>query len=213
MRTGRWKCGSNSIGAAFLPIRSSVTDARDPDTLRATDSVRISEVLAALSFALDLTEGQPMGHALRTNLVAQWLADRFGLSMRQRTDLYYASLLKDVGCSSNAARVFELFGGDDRSMKSARMLVDWASYAKAVKFGLVHAAPGASWLERAKRIATLARAGPAVASELVATRCTQGGSIVRSLGLHKLNQVVERPDTPSMRGAVAKVPHLLRIVE
>ena len=37
--------------------------------------------------------------------------------------------------------------------------------------------------------------------------------VVRSLGLRKLNQVVERPDTPSMRGAVAKVPHLLRIIE
>jgi len=37
--------------------------------------------------------------------------------------------------------------------------------------------------------------------------------IVRSLGLWKLNQIVERPDTPSMRGAVAKVPHLLRIIE
>lgn len=37
--------------------------------------------------------------------------------------------------------------------------------------------------------------------------------MVRSLGLTKLNQTVERPDTPSMRGAVKKVPHLLRIVE
>ncbi|PWT91469.1 MAG: 50S ribosomal protein L30 [Blastocatellia bacterium] len=37
--------------------------------------------------------------------------------------------------------------------------------------------------------------------------------IVRSLGLRKLNQVVERPDNDSMRGAVNKVPHLLRIVE
>lgn len=37
-------------------------------------------------------------------------------------------------------------------------------------------------------------------------------TIVRSLGLRKLNQIVERPDTDSMRGAVAKVPHLLRIV-
>ncbi|HEY9231757.1 MAG TPA: 50S ribosomal protein L30 [Blastocatellia bacterium] len=37
--------------------------------------------------------------------------------------------------------------------------------------------------------------------------------IVRSLGLTKLNQVVERPDTPSMRGVVRKVPHLLRIIE
>lgn len=37
--------------------------------------------------------------------------------------------------------------------------------------------------------------------------------MVRSLGLTKLNQIVERTDSPSMRGAVAKVPHLLRIVE
>ncbi len=37
--------------------------------------------------------------------------------------------------------------------------------------------------------------------------------IVRSLGLRKLNRVVERPDTPVFRGMVAKVPHLLQIVE
>ncbi len=37
--------------------------------------------------------------------------------------------------------------------------------------------------------------------------------IVRSLGFTKLNQIVERPDNDSTRGTVAKVPHLLRIVE
>jgi len=37
--------------------------------------------------------------------------------------------------------------------------------------------------------------------------------MVRSLGLTKLNQIVERPDNDSMRGAVAKIPHLLRIIE
>jgi large subunit ribosomal protein L30 len=37
--------------------------------------------------------------------------------------------------------------------------------------------------------------------------------IVRSLGLRKMNQVVERPDTPSFRGMVAKIPHLLTIVD
>jgi len=37
--------------------------------------------------------------------------------------------------------------------------------------------------------------------------------IVRSLGLTRLNQVVERPDTPAIRGMVAKIPHLVRIVE
>jgi large subunit ribosomal protein L30 len=38
-------------------------------------------------------------------------------------------------------------------------------------------------------------------------------AIVRSMGFTKLNQTVERPDTPSMRGVVAKVPHLIRIIE
>ena len=37
--------------------------------------------------------------------------------------------------------------------------------------------------------------------------------IVRKVGVSKLNQIVERPDTPSMRGMVASVPHLLRIIE
>jgi len=38
-------------------------------------------------------------------------------------------------------------------------------------------------------------------------------TLVRSLGFTKLNQIVERPDTASMRGAVEKAPHLLRIIE
>ena len=37
--------------------------------------------------------------------------------------------------------------------------------------------------------------------------------IVRSLGLKKMNRIVERPDTPSFRGMVKKVPHLLAIVD
>lgn len=37
--------------------------------------------------------------------------------------------------------------------------------------------------------------------------------VVRGLGLRKLNQVVERPDNPSIRGMVGKAPHLLAIVE
>ena len=36
--------------------------------------------------------------------------------------------------------------------------------------------------------------------------------IVKGLGLRKLNQVVERPDSPIFRGMVKKVPHLLAIV-
>ncbi len=37
--------------------------------------------------------------------------------------------------------------------------------------------------------------------------------VVRGLGLTKLNQVVERPDNAGIRGMVAKIPHLVRILE
>ena len=38
-------------------------------------------------------------------------------------------------------------------------------------------------------------------------------AIVKSLGITKLNQTIQRPDNPSMRGMVEKIPHILRIVE
>lgn len=37
--------------------------------------------------------------------------------------------------------------------------------------------------------------------------------ILRSLGFRKLNQRVQRPDNPAVRGMVEKIPHLIRIVE
>jgi large subunit ribosomal protein L30 len=37
--------------------------------------------------------------------------------------------------------------------------------------------------------------------------------IVRSLGLKTMNRIVVKPDTPGFRGMVAKIPHLLAIVE
>jgi large subunit ribosomal protein L30 len=37
--------------------------------------------------------------------------------------------------------------------------------------------------------------------------------VIKGLGFTRLNQVVEREDTPSIRGMVAKVPHLVRVVD
>ena len=41
---------------------------------------------------------------------------------------------------------------------------------------------------------------------------TKQKKVVKGLGFTRLNQVVERPDTPAIRGMVAKVPHLVEIV-
>ena len=37
--------------------------------------------------------------------------------------------------------------------------------------------------------------------------------VIKSLGFKRLNQIVDRVDTPAVRGMVAQVPHLVRIVQ
>ncbi len=121
-----------------------------------------------------------MGHAVRTCLIAMGIAQRLGLPLRECRDLYYASMLKDVGCSSSSARVFELFGGDDGTKAQQLKALDWNNYLRASRYGL--ARPGASWFQRARRIATLARVAPSVATELVEIRSDRAAGIVRRLG-------------------------------
>ena len=44
--------------------------------------------------------------------------------------------------------------------------------------------------------------------------CPKGQrATVRGLGLRRLQQVVEREDTPMVRGMIRKIPHLVTVVE
>lgn len=60
-----------------------------------------------------MTEGLPAGHAARTCSLALRSADRIGVTQPVGADLFYGALLKDLGCSSNAAAIVELFGTAD----------------------------------------------------------------------------------------------------
>ena len=41
---------------------------------------------------------------------------------------------------------------------------------------------------------------------------TKQKKVVEGLGFTRLNQIIERPDTPALRGMVAKVPHVVEIL-
>jgi putative nucleotidyltransferase with HDIG domain len=71
--------------------------------------VSLSEVLAAMSRALDLTEGQSVGHTVRTTLIGMRIAEELDLSAFDRVALYGSLLLKDSG-SSGQSRVAEVVG-------------------------------------------------------------------------------------------------------
>jgi HD-GYP domain-containing protein (c-di-GMP phosphodiesterase class II) len=143
---------------------------------------RTSEILSALSCALDITEGQPPGHAVRTCLIGMRIAELAGVPMEDRGALFYALLLKDLGCSSNAARLCSLFGADDRALKRDYKLTDWSRTGPSLAYALRNTVPGASPMARAFRVASMALKERDSGREMVQTRCDRGADIASMLG-------------------------------
>ncbi len=148
----------------------------------------IHEIIAALSFALDLTEGAVPGHAIRSCLLALRIAEQLKLSAEIIGHLTYAALLKDVGCSSNAARMCQIIGGDDRAVKAGAKLADWTRPHKpdgpTLKLLWKEVLPDGSGWKRVGRILQLGFAQHRNNRELIELRCDRGASIVRKIGLH-----------------------------
>jgi HD-GYP domain-containing protein (c-di-GMP phosphodiesterase class II) len=147
---------------------------------RRVGEVRRSEVIAAFTYALDLTEGQPQGHSIRCCFIAATLARELGLDESTAGVIYYATLLKDLGCSSNAARIHELFQADDLAFKRA-----WKSVAPgraaAIRFIARNTARGAPARRRAGPLVRALAGSQSIAQELTETRCTRGAAIARDL--------------------------------
>lgn len=140
----------------------------------------LSEILGAFSYALDLTEGQPAGHSIRACWIGTKLAQEMGLGDAALRDVYYAVLLKDLGCSVNAARVSEMFVGNDRQLKHDFKLIgpkpeDFGAFIMT-KVG-VEADKGT----RDGAVANLLANAGAIMTDIMDTRCTRGAEIARQL--------------------------------
>ena len=142
----------------------------------------LSEVIGAFSYALDLTEGQPPGHCLRSCWIGMHVGKELSLDSATLWDLYYTLLLKDAGCSSNAARLCQLYGTDDFKVKRDFKTVDSDHLTEIVGFVLTHAGQGQGLKERMSRVLNLATHGEELATELITTRCERGAAIARQLG-------------------------------
>jgi putative nucleotidyltransferase with HDIG domain len=142
--------------------------------------IRLAELLGALSHALDLTEGQPAGHCVRSCWIAMQMADALQLDQTQSWELYYTLLLKDLGCSSNAARICELYLVDDRSFKTDFKRID-GSLPQALRFVLSHTGLKSGLAERFRAMIHIFQNGGEISNELIATRCQRGADIARKM--------------------------------
>lgn len=150
------------------------------------EHVKVAEMVAALSYALDLTEGQPMGHSARVCILGMRLAAEIGMAVADRAELYYALLIKDAGCSSNASRLFHIVAGDEIRAKRDVKTTDWTRVGfESMQYAVSHVGVGRPFLER---VATLARAAvkrKTDSTELVKIRCERGANIARRMGFNE----------------------------
>jgi HD-GYP domain-containing protein (c-di-GMP phosphodiesterase class II) len=161
----------------------------------AQQSVRLAELLGALSYALDLTEGQPVGHCVRSTWIGTQIGRHMGLPETELWELYYTILLKDLGCSSNAARICELYLSDDIGFKRDFKTMG-SSLPKVLGFVLTHTGRRSSLGDRLRSILNIMQNGGDIVNDLIQTRCHRGAEIAATLrfptcvsdGIHSLDE-------------------------
>lgn len=193
------------------------------NSLDSGGAISLSEVISALSYALDLTEGAVHGHALRSCLLGMRIAEEIQLPSDQTNSLYYALLLKDVACSSNTGRMRELVSANERAVKAAGKSPEWIrpykSNLSTLRSLWETVLPDGSPAERIARMIRMCTTLPKSGEEIRALRCDRGASIVSKLGMGELAaQAVrcldERWDGGGdpARSRAGQIPLLARIV-
>ena len=179
--------------------------------------IRLAEILGALSQALDLTEGQPPGHCVRVCWIGMTIGRELGLSEDALSDLHYALVLKDLGCSSNAARICSLYLSDDlRFKRDSKLLGD--RLPELLAFAVRHTGSNASLGQRIRAMVNIARHGGEIVQDLIETRCERGADIARHMrfgqavaeAIHSLDEHWDGRGRPSgLRGTA--IPLFSRI--
>jgi HD-GYP domain-containing protein (c-di-GMP phosphodiesterase class II) len=106
-----------------------------------------------------------------------------------------AGPLPHLGCSSNAARICELYLVDDLSFKNDFKRID-GSLGQVLRFVVSHTGVKAAFSDRVKAVIHILRNGGRVANEMIETRCQRGAAIARQMrfselvatGIHDLDE-------------------------
>jgi HD-GYP domain-containing protein (c-di-GMP phosphodiesterase class II) len=142
---------------------------------------RRTELLAALSIAIDLGLGQPAEHVLRSSVIATRLADRLGLSPQQRDTAFYTTLVMWIGCHAESHEYVRWFG-DDIAVKQAAYLVDWNG-VPYMRFLMGNVAHGSPLPQRLRVIAQLMGNPKKHLGDLVHSHCASASLLAGEMGL------------------------------
>jgi HD-GYP domain-containing protein (c-di-GMP phosphodiesterase class II) len=188
-------------------------------------TVRLSEVLAAVSLASDVGHDQPLEKSLRNAVIAARLGMELGLHREELSDAYYVALLRSMGCTANAHESAALMG-DDRAFAGLIQVLDvgdplgWARGASEQVSGWAPELAGARTPE------WFMTEGLKVGADAGRSACEVATTLARRLGLSAgvqlgLDQVYERWDGHGAPAGIkgedlclaARMAHLVDVVE
>ena len=171
---------------APIPVPKPVPEKLMSSRSQTPSEISFSEIISALTFAIDLTAGAVAGHALRTCILGMKIADALELPITQQASLHSASMLKDIRFSGNSGRMYQM-GGNEPNSKHSMKLQDWTRSNRptleTVKLLWNEVLPERSALERLAQIGRIALRQHRNNAEMIALRCERGADIVEKLGL------------------------------
>ena len=144
--------------------------------------LRLIELTAALSLATDAGTGQPFEHALRTCMLALRAADALELAAAEQSTVAYTTLLRFLGCTSDASQTAVLAGGDEIAFNAAMAPVVMADDREAVPHLIRHLGEGLPLHRRVGRIGA-ALSDPKGKARSLASHCEVGARLAARIGL------------------------------
>ncbi len=195
------------------------------DRVAAPPTVRLAEVLAAVSLAADVGHDQPLEKSLRNAVIAVRLGDELGLRGRELSSVYYVALLRSMGCTGNSHETARMFGGDDLGFLGLVQEMAGGDPREFVGGLAAHVAATAPALAATRSAEWFRTIGPAEARHAGASACEVSTALARRLGLPTevqagLDQVYERWDGRGPGGVggealclSARVSHVVDVVE
>lgn len=144
-------------------------------------AVSRTEVLSALSLAIDLGLGQPMDHMLRSAAMGSRLAERVGLGEPDRDTAFYTGLVMWIGCHADSHEYARWFG-DDIAMRHASHFIDWsgAPYRRFLVGNLGRGEPLPKRAQLAAKVILDARGN---LGALVRSHCLSAALLAEEIGL------------------------------
>jgi HD-GYP domain-containing protein (c-di-GMP phosphodiesterase class II) len=181
-------------------------------------AVSRTEILAALSLAIDLGLGQPMDHMLRSAVIGMRLADRLGLGERERGTVFYTGLVMWIGCHAESHEYAQWFG-DDIAMRHDSHFIDWSGPAYR-RFLVRSLGRGSALPKRVQLAAKLFLDARGNLGALVQSHCLSASLLAEEIGLgaavcEALPYAYERWDGSGLPAGAAgsEIPVAMRVAQ